>query len=103
MTALLVFGSEGALIYLPTHNFVILQSSLKVFFILTSGDKKENDEPEKDEDTKEGEDGEEGQEQQEPDKEDPRPRRLHRTTSIFLRNLAPSITKQEVEAVSDAN
>lgn len=25
---------------------------------------------------------------------------LHRTQSIFIRNLAPNITKQEVEAVS---
>ena len=29
-----------------------------------------------------------------------KPRPLHRTNSIFLRNLAPTITKQEVEAVS---
>jgi hypothetical protein len=29
-----------------------------------------------------------------------KPRPLHRTCSIFLRNLAPNITKQEVEAVS---
>ena len=29
-----------------------------------------------------------------------KPRELHRTASIFLRNLAPTITKQEVEAVS---
>lgn len=28
------------------------------------------------------------------------PRALHKTCSIFLRNLAPSITKQEVVAVS---
>lgn len=28
------------------------------------------------------------------------PRPLHRTNSIFLRNLAPTITKMEVEAVS---
>ena len=28
-----------------------------------------------------------------------RPRALHRTTSIFLRNLAPTITKAEVEAM----
>lgn len=27
-------------------------------------------------------------------------REMHKTTSIFLRNLAPSITKAEVEAVS---
>ena len=33
--------------------------------------------------------------------DEPKPRPLHRTLSIFLRNLAPSITKQEVEAVSD--
>ena len=29
----------------------------------------------------------------------PKPRALHKTTSIFLRNLAPTITKQEVEAM----
>ncbi|XP_052687226.1 serrate RNA effector molecule homolog isoform X2 [Crassostrea angulata] len=35
------------------------------------------------------------------DKKDtvPKPRALHKTSSIFLRNLAPSITKQEVEAM----
>lgn len=30
-------------------------------------------------------------------------RALHKTTSIFLRNLAPTITKAEVEAVSEFN
>ena len=30
----------------------------------------------------------------------PLPRELHRTASIFLRNLAPTITKLEIEAVS---
>ena len=35
--------------------------------------------------------------------EDTRPRALHKTCSIFLRNLAPSITKQEIEAVSVAS
>lgn len=34
------------------------------------------------------------------DDDKPKPRPLHKTTSIFLRNLAPTITKQEVEAVS---
>ena len=34
------------------------------------------------------------------DKDEPKPRALHKTHSIFLRYLAPSITKQEVEAVS---
>ena len=29
-----------------------------------------------------------------------KPKPLHKTQSIFLRNLAPTITKQEVEAVS---
>ena len=33
----------------------------------------------------------------------PKPKALHKTCSIFLRNLAPSITKQEVEAVSNLN
>lgn len=32
-------------------------------------------------------------------KNDNHPRALHKTTSIFLRNLAPTITKQEVEAM----
>uniref|UniRef100_A0A1A9WHJ9 Serrate RNA effector molecule homolog n=1 Tax=Glossina brevipalpis TaxID=37001 RepID=A0A1A9WHJ9_9MUSC len=32
-------------------------------------------------------------------KERPQPRALHRTSSIFLRNLAPSITKAEIEAL----
>lgn len=31
---------------------------------------------------------------------DKEPRALHKTSSIFLRNLAPTITKAEVEAVS---
>merc|ERR1719233_1759671 len=31
--------------------------------------------------------------------ETPKPRALHKTSSIFLRNLAPSITKLEVEAM----
>jgi len=30
---------------------------------------------------------------------EPKPRALHKTQSIFLRNLAPTITHQEVEAV----
>merc|ERR1719273_681208 len=33
------------------------------------------------------------------DDQKPKPRALHKTTSIFLRNLAPTITKQEVEAM----
>ncbi|XP_065370042.1 serrate RNA effector molecule homolog isoform X2 [Calliphora vicina] len=32
-------------------------------------------------------------------KDGPQPRALHRTSSIFLRNLAPSITKSEIETV----
>ncbi|XP_018791985.1 PREDICTED: serrate RNA effector molecule homolog isoform X2 [Bactrocera latifrons] len=32
-------------------------------------------------------------------KDGPQPRALHRTSSIFLRNLAPSITKAEIEAL----
>ena len=32
-------------------------------------------------------------------KDEEQPRALHRTTSIFLRNLAPTITKAEVEAM----
>jgi hypothetical protein len=51
-------------------------------------------------------DAEEGDESEKPHKkkrsnseEAVKPRPLHRTASIFLRNLAPTITKQEVEAV----
>ena len=50
------------------------------------------DEKEKDEDTKEN--------KEEEKKEELKRKYLHKTSSIFLRNLAPSITKQEVEAVS---
>ena len=39
-------------------------------------------------------------EKAEVDDANPKPRALHKTLSIFLRNLAPSITKQELETVS---
>ncbi|XP_053395547.1 serrate RNA effector molecule homolog isoform X2 [Mercenaria mercenaria] len=58
--------------------------------------KRKNDE-EKDEDTKERKKDEE-RDRESPPREHRR-RMLHKTCSIFLRNLAPSITKQEVEAV----
>lgn len=45
-------------------------------------------------------DAEKGEERSE-EKETKKPRALHKTASIFLRNLAPTITKQEVEAVSE--
>ncbi|KAJ8322203.1 hypothetical protein KUTeg_000674 [Tegillarca granosa] len=48
---------------------------------------------EKDVDTKNEE------EEEDKEKGPPKPRPLHKTCSIFLRNLAPSITKQEVEAM----
>lgn len=49
-----------------------------------------------------GAEGEEEEKKEVEEEEDltPRPRALHKTASIFLRNLAPTITKQEVEAVS---
>ena len=54
-----------------------------------------------------GDDAEEGDESERQHKkkrggseEAVKPRPLHKTASIFLRNLAPTITKQEVEAVS---
>ncbi|XP_066963072.1 serrate RNA effector molecule homolog isoform X2 [Macrobrachium rosenbergii] len=40
-----------------------------------------------------------GEEESKEDDEEPKPRALHKTASIFLRNLAPTITKQEVEAM----
>ncbi|XP_075217478.1 arsenic resistance protein 2 isoform X2 [Lycorma delicatula] len=42
---------------------------------------------------------EEGEKKVEESENKIKPRALHRTASIFLRNLAPSITKQEVEAM----
>ena len=53
-----------------------------------NGDKKESDEVEEEDKKMEVEEDTE-----------PKPRALHKTTSIFLRNLAPTITKQEVEAM----
>ena len=50
-------------------------------------------------DTKEEKDGEK-ESMKSPEMREHRRRMLHRTSSIFLRNLAPSISKQEVEAVS---
>ena len=56
----------------------------------------EDDENEKETDTKK----EEEEEKMDEDRDiKPKPRALHKTTSIFLRNLAPTITKQEVEAM----
>lgn len=57
-----------------------------------------NVDEEKDEDTKERK-KKEDRDHESPPREHRR-RMLHKTCSIFLRNLAPSITKQEVEAVS---
>ncbi|KAK7086724.1 hypothetical protein SK128_028093 [Halocaridina rubra] len=56
-------------------------------------EKGESGEDPKESDKIEGDD--EGKEEE----EDPKPRALHKTASIFLRNLAPTITKQEVEAM----
>jgi len=33
------------------------------------------------------------------ERDEPKPRGLHKTLSIFLRNLAPTVTKQEIEEV----
>jgi hypothetical protein len=62
-------------------------------------DKKEKKEEEEDaEKDKQKEEVKEQIETVEDDKPE-KPKSLHKTTSIFLRNLAPTITKQEVEAV----
>jgi hypothetical protein len=52
---------------------------------------KKDEEPEEKEDTL--------SEEKEEEDLTPKPRALHKTASIFLRNLAPTITKQEVEAM----
>ncbi|XP_071519676.1 serrate RNA effector molecule homolog isoform X5 [Panulirus ornatus] len=68
-----------------------------------NGEKEEREDGEEsesktsDKETKEKEKGEE--EEGKDEEEEPRPRALHKTASIFLRNLAPTITKQEVEAM----
>nr|CAD7451805.1 unnamed protein product [Timema tahoe] len=64
-------------------------------------DKPEDGEVKKENTREEGEEEgvarEEGERKEEEEELKPRP--LHRTASIFLRNLAPTITKQEVEAM----
>ena len=66
-------------------------------------DKGENESPQKkDEDegkVSEKETDQATDEEKSPSKETVKPRALHKTSSIFLRNLAPTITKQEVEAM----
>lgn len=52
----------------------------------------------KDEEHKDEEDAKTNEEENNESSE-PKPRALHKTASIFLRNLAPTITKQEVEAM----
>merc|ERR1719431_1980404 len=71
-----------------------------------NGDEEEVKENKDDDDKMEGEDEakkeEEKEEKMEEDgeaKDAPRPRALHKTSSIFLRNLAPTITRVEVEAM----
>ncbi|KAL5013560.1 hypothetical protein ScPMuIL_007830 [Solemya velum] len=64
-------------------------------------EKEEKDAEEKEVDTteKQEEDNEKNEEIDDEKEEELKPRALHKTVSIFLRNLAPSITKQEVEAM----
>ena len=61
-------------------------------------DKKEEDEK-KEEDAAAVEKKEQQDDEMEEGEEGPKPRPLHKTVSIFLRNLAPTITKAEVEAM----
>merc|ERR1740129_1048057 len=69
-----------------------------------SKDEEEKKEKENENDTEKGADDEkeketEKEEDVKMDDGKPKPRALYQTTSIFLRNLAPTITKQEVEAM----
>lgn len=61
----------------------------------TNGDNKDAEE---DKEMKDGDKADDGDKMEEDDGE-PKPRPLHKTSSIFLRNLAPTITKQEIEAM----
>jgi len=67
-------------------------------------DEKESDgeEEKKEESAEKDENAEKSTKEEEEEVKDDvvKPRCLHKTASIFLRNLAPTITKQEVEAVS---
>lgn len=69
----------------------------------SSSDSEEEQEEEKlKEETKEEEkpeDVKENIETVDDDSKPEKPKALHKTTSIFLRNLAPTITRQEVEAI----
>ena len=74
--------------YITVVIFSDCQDTFGIMMVVILSGKKDD---ERDEDTK--------QEDSDDKQKNPRPRALHKTCSIFLRNLAPSITKQEVEAV----
>ncbi|CAB3374785.1 Hypothetical predicted protein [Cloeon dipterum] len=60
---------------------------------------KEGKESDVEADTDKADEEKSEKQKEEPQEEVLRPRCLHKTSSIFLRNLAPTITKQEVEAM----
>ena len=62
-------------------------------------EEKEKDDKDTGEKERKEEGQEEGQEEKEMEDRSPKPRALHKTSSIFLRNLPPTVTKQEVEAM----
>ncbi|XP_026293345.1 serrate RNA effector molecule homolog isoform X2 [Frankliniella occidentalis] len=63
------------------------------------GPEEAGDESKKSEDGKDGKESDVPEQEAKKKEEKLKPRPLHRTASIFLRNLAPTITKQEVEAM----
>ncbi|KRT84371.1 hypothetical protein AMK59_1742, partial [Oryctes borbonicus] len=70
----------------------------------SSDSEEEKEEPTKEKDIEKEEDKEDKETDKKPeiipdDVKPEKPRALHKTTSIFLRNLAPTITRQEVEAM----
>ncbi|XP_056018570.1 serrate RNA effector molecule homolog isoform X3 [Ostrea edulis] len=67
----------------------------------TEASKTKEEETRKESVMSDGEDKDQDTTEEKNDKKEsnPKPRALHKTSSIFLRNLAPSITKQEVEAM----
>ncbi|GIY28611.1 hypothetical protein CEXT_239862 [Caerostris extrusa] len=60
---------------------------------------KESDPEQEENEQAEKKPSEDGEKESEDKENEPKPRPLHKTHSIFLRYLAPSITKQEVEAM----
>ena len=68
-------------------------------FSLPANDEEEKPEKKEKKEKKENAD-EDNKEEKKPKDDSPRPRPLHRTCSLFMRSIAPTISKAEIIAVS---